>query len=147
MNALLKKSPAIVALCLGSLCLALLSFSSCATSAVSIPEDLSPAEIIQRAQEASDRNRYSIALQHYEALLERNSANAALVCTAEYHIAFINHKQRRHTQAREGFTALLQRFNGPGGELLPQHYRILAETVLARIDEIEQQRRPFSRFR
>jgi len=39
----------------------LLLFCACA-SVAEISEELSPAEIIQRAQEASDRNRYGTAL-------------------------------------------------------------------------------------
>jgi outer membrane protein assembly factor BamD (BamD/ComL family) len=120
------------------------SFFSCATSSVYIPETLSPAEIIQRAQEASDRNRYNVALQYYQALLERNRDNLDLVCAAEYEIAFIHYKQRRYGQARDEFHALLERYEAPGGEQLPQQFKILANIVLGRIDEKEGQRRFFS---
>ena len=125
--------------------LAALNFSACATSNVNIPYTLSPAEIIQRAQEASDRNRYNTALQYYEALLVRNPANLTLVCTAEYEIAFIHYKQRNFDLAREGFNALLERYESPGGELLPQQFKVLSEIVLERIDERENQRQLFGR--
>ena len=114
-----------------------LCLSACATSALSIPYDLSPAEIIQRAQEASDRNRYNHALQYYEALLERNQDNLNLVCTAEYEIAFIHYKQKKYVQSKEGFHALLERYDAPDGELLPQQFKLLANKVLERIDEKE----------
>jgi len=126
---------------------AALCVSACATTRVNIPHDLSPAEIIQRAQEASDRNRYNVALQYYEALLARNMANLALVCTAEYEIAFIHYKQKKFGQARDGFNALLERYEAPGGEMLPQQFRVLAGIVLARIDEHETPRLPFFRCR
>jgi outer membrane protein assembly factor BamD (BamD/ComL family) len=51
--------------------------SACATGNVVIPQELSPAELIQRAQEASDKNKYPAALQYYEALRERNPTIAA----------------------------------------------------------------------
>jgi outer membrane protein assembly factor BamD (BamD/ComL family) len=58
-------------------------FFACA-STLNISEELSPAELIQRAQEASDRNRYNTALQYYQALRERNKNNIDLIITAEY---------------------------------------------------------------
>ena len=121
-----------------------LGLFACATSRVNIPEELSPAEIIQRAQEASDRNRYNVALQYYEALLERNRTNIDLVCTAEYEIAFIHYKQKKYDQARDAFNALLERYNTPDEELLPQQFKILARKVLEQIDEKEKPRRFFS---
>ena len=121
---------------------AALALSACATSAVIIPADLSPAEIIQRAQEASDRNRYRTALQYYEALLERNPTNIDLICTAEYEIAFIHYKQKKYPLAREKFNALLERYNTPDAELLPQQFRLLSNIVLQRIDEKESKKKP-----
>jgi len=114
----------------------LILFSACASTVV-ISEDMSPAEMIQRAQEASDRNRYNIALQYYEALFERNRNNIDLVITAEYEIAFIYYKQKKYAQAREGLTRVLEYYNTPDEVLLPQHFKVLAKIVLERIDEIE----------
>ena len=118
--------------------LAALFFFAC-QSTVKISEDLSPAELIQRAQEASDRNRYKVALQYYEALYDRNRTNLDLIITAEYEIAFIHYKQKRYAEAREGFTSLLEYYNTPDQALLPQHFKRLSEIVLVRIDEKEAQ--------
>ena len=123
-----------------SLCL-----SACVTGKLIIPDDLSPAELIQRAQEASDRNRYSHALQYYEALHERNPTNIDLICEAEYEIAFIHYKQKKYGQAREELNALLTRYDTPDDKFLPQHFKLLAKKVLERIDEKEQPRKLFSR--
>jgi len=109
-------------------------FSACA-STVNISNDLSPAELVQRAQEATDKNRYNIALQYYEALYERNSENIDLVITSEYEIAFIHYKQKKYNQAREELTALLKYYNTPDEELLPQQFKILAQIVIKSIDE------------
>ncbi|MDR2478766.1 MAG: hypothetical protein LBD48_05575 [Treponema sp.] len=124
---------------------AALLIAACASTAV-IPEDATPAELIQRAQEASDRNRYKTALQYYEALLERNSSNIDLVCTAEYEIAFIHYKQKKYTEARKELTALLERYNGPDEELLPQQFKRLAAIVLERMTEKEKPKFPFTLF-
>ena len=128
-------------------CIVVWGLVSCATGNVNIPMELSPAEIIQRAQEASDRNRHNVALQYYEALLERNPYRLDLVCAAEYEIAFIHYKQRNFTEARFGFHALLERYEAPDGDQLPQQFRRLATIVLERMDEIENTRRPFARRR
>ncbi|MCL2270678.1 MAG: hypothetical protein FWC24_04965 [Treponema sp.] len=119
--------------------------SACVTGPLNIPQELSPSELIQRAQEASDRNRYNHALQYYQALMERNITNIDLVCTAEYEIAFIHYKQKKYSQARTELNALLDRYNEPDGEYLPPQFRLLAQKVLERISEKENIRSPFSR--
>jgi tetratricopeptide (TPR) repeat protein len=100
-------------------------------------------EIIQRAQEASDRNRYKTALQYYEALLDRNQTNTDLLYTAEYEIAFIHYKQKKYDQARTEFNVLLERYNTPDEELLPQQFKKLALIVLESIKTKEEQRARF----
>jgi outer membrane protein assembly factor BamD (BamD/ComL family) len=135
MNKFAKKTGFILALI--TLLTALLS--SC-TSTVRISEDMTPAELIQRAQEASDKNRYNVALQYYEALYERNRTIMDLVITAEYEIAFIHYKQKKYQQAREEMNAILEYYDSPDQELLPQHFKRLAQIVLNSIDEKETQR-------
>jgi tetratricopeptide (TPR) repeat protein len=109
-------------------------FFSCASSA-NISEELSPAEIIQRAQEASDKNRYNLALQYYQALNDRNRSNIDLVITSEYEIAFIHYKQKKYQQAKTEFINVLEYYNTPDEELLPQHYKKLSTIVIERIDK------------
>jgi len=116
----------------------MLFLSSCAT--ITISEDLSPAEIIQRGQEALDRNRYRVAIQYYQALYDRNPHNIDFIITAEYHIANIHYKQKKFDQAREELNAILEYYNTPDEELLPQHFKKLAEIVLNSIEEAEKPR-------
>ena len=125
--------------------LAVFLFSACATT-VNISEDLSPAEMIQRAQEASDRNRYNVAMQYYEALHQRNMTNLDLIITAEYEIAFIYYKQKKYDIARERLTDVLEYYNTPDEELLPQHFKRLAQIVLQSIEEKERSRSKTSRI-
>ncbi|MDR0495096.1 MAG: hypothetical protein LBG95_05660 [Treponema sp.] len=117
---------------------------SCASGGAAIPDDLTPAELIQRAQEASDKNRYNAALQYYQALYERNATNIDLICAAEYEIAFIHYKQKKYAQARTEFNGLLERYKAPNEENLPQQFKLLANKVLERIDEKEKPRKFFS---
>ena len=114
---------------------------SCATRIVSIPEDLSPAEHIQRAQEASDRYRYNVALQYYEALIERFPFDIDHIIAAEYEIAFIHYKQKKYDIARVEFNDLLRRYNAPDAELLPPQFRILSLRILENIEEIQRRNR------
>jgi len=116
---------------------AALCLAACATGVLNIPEELTPAELIQRAQEASDRNRYNHALQYYTALLERNSTNIDLICTAEYEISFIHYKQKKYSQAKEGLQLLLERYETPDGDMLPPQFKRLATIVLEQIKEKE----------
>jgi tetratricopeptide (TPR) repeat protein len=121
-----------------------LFFAACVSGTAVITDETSPAELIQRAQEASDRNRYGLALQYYQALLERNSDKPDLVCTAEYEIAFIHYKQKKYPQAREELNTLLERYNTPDEELLPPQFKVLANIVLEQITEKEKIRDPIS---
>ncbi|MDR2403326.1 MAG: hypothetical protein LBD78_04790 [Spirochaetaceae bacterium] len=109
--------------------------SACVTGPVDIPNDASPEELIQRAQEASDRNRFNLALRYYEAIQERFPSNIDFICAAEYEIAFIHYKQKKYAQARDELNALLHRYEGPDAVLLPGQFRVLAEIVLKRIGE------------
>jgi len=116
-------------------------FAACASSRVQIPPDLKPIKIIQLAQEASDRNRYNVALQYYQALQERNPGDEELVCTAEYEIAFIRYKQKKYALARGELEALLQRYNAPDAEFLPPKFKLLAQKVIEQINAKENKHR------
>ncbi|MCL2264665.1 MAG: hypothetical protein FWC22_01370 [Treponema sp.] len=107
--------------------------SGCKTTAV-ISADMSSAEIIQRAQEAMDKNRFNAAIQYYEALYTRNQNNIDLIITAEYHIAFIHYKQKKYDLAVEGLKGVLAHYNTPDEILLPQHFKRLSQIVLQTID-------------
>jgi outer membrane protein assembly factor BamD (BamD/ComL family) len=121
------KIPVILLLCV---------LTSCATGPVNIPDDMPPAKIIQRAQEASDINKYKIALQYYEALKENYGDSGEYLCTAEYEIAFIHYKQKKYPEARREFEDLLKRYEDVDAALLPPHFKILSEKVLAKLTEL-----------
>jgi outer membrane protein assembly factor BamD (BamD/ComL family) len=109
---------------------------SCASGPVSIPDELTPAELIQRGQEASDKNKYSVSLQYYEAILMRFPFDTDNICAAEYEIAFIHYKQKKYDAARSEFTNLLERYNTPDEELLPPQFKILSQIMMTKITEI-----------
>ena len=123
-----------------------LAVSACAYGPAIITDETTPAEMIQRAQEASDKNRYGLALEYYQALLSRHGGNIEMVCTAEYEIAFIHYKQKKYAQAREELNALLERYNTPDEALMPRQFKRLASIVLDRITEKEQTKDPIADF-
>ncbi|MDR1031006.1 MAG: hypothetical protein LBL76_09070 [Treponema sp.] len=114
----------------------MLGIAACA-STISIPDHLSPAELIQKGQEASDRNKYKQSLQYYEAIIERYPSYIDEVCAAEYEIAFIHYKQKQYEQAKSEFYALLSRYDTPDAELLPLQFKKLTEIVLTKIEAKE----------
>lgn len=106
---------------------------SCASAPVPAPEGLTPAELIQRAQDASDDNKPKQAVIYYQAILDRYPADLASVCAAEYEIAFIEYKEENYEVAKTGFRTLLARYQGEDAPLLPAQYKILGEKILAKI--------------
>ena len=106
---------------------------SCATKLPPIPENISSAEIIQKAQERSDLNDWKGAQYYYKALLEKFPDDQALVVTATYELAFIEYKQGHYEAARAGFTAVLEKYASPEGSTLPQTWKILTEKVMAKL--------------
>ena len=108
---------------------------SCTSGQVVVTEDTSPSKIIQKAQEAMDGNKYKTAVQYYEILLERYGSVNEYYCTGEYEIAFIRYKQKKYSEARWRLENLLVLYSAEGGESLPPQFKILAEKVLARMDE------------
>jgi tetratricopeptide (TPR) repeat protein len=130
-------------LVLGGILFMALMATACSTTSQQISEDLSAEELVQRAQEASDRNRYTTALRFYETLRERNPTNIDWICTAEYEIAFIHYKQKKYDEARGELNALLLRYESPDAELLPQQFKRLSGIVLESIGEKETRRNRF----
>jgi outer membrane protein assembly factor BamD (BamD/ComL family) len=114
--------------------------AACASGPVDIPEDLTAPELIQRGQEASDRNRYNISLQYYQAITDRFPLDTDNICAAEYEIAFIHYKQKQYDLAKTEFTDLLARYDTPDEELLPSQFKILSQKILGNIIEIENRR-------
>jgi outer membrane protein assembly factor BamD (BamD/ComL family) len=110
---------------------------SCSSGPAVLPDTITPAELVQRGQEASDRNRYKQSLQYYEAILKRFPWNNDYVCAAEYEIAFIHYKQKKYDQSKIEFQVLLDRYNTPDVELLPPQYKVLANIVLTKMERLK----------
>jgi len=104
--------------------------ASCASQPPVIPDDISAAELIQRAQEASDKSDWTTAIIYYETARDRYGTDAAILITCEYETAFIHYKQEKYALAEEEFLALIARYEAPEGASLPPSYIILTRKVL-----------------
>jgi tetratricopeptide (TPR) repeat protein len=127
-----KRSPALGASA-AILLLAVLLSISCATKLPPIPEGISSAEIIQKAQERSDLYDWKGAQYYYKALLEKFPDDRNLVVSAMYELAFIEYKQGHYDSARAGLNAVLEKYASPEGAGLPLTWKILAEKVIAKL--------------
>lgn len=125
---------------------AVLALGACVSGPVSVPDDITPAELIQRGQEAADRSRYNQALQYYRIILDRFPSNIDVICAADYEIGLIHFKQKKYDDAKGEFEALLERYNIPDEELLPPQYKRLANIMLGRITEVEKRKQQFPYF-
>jgi outer membrane protein assembly factor BamD (BamD/ComL family) len=109
--------------------------AGCASGPANVSDTITPAELVQRAQEASDRSRYKQSLGYYGIILERFPDSIEYVCAAEYEIAFIHYKQKKYELSESEMRKLLARYDGPEAELLPPQYRILTNIVIAAIEK------------
>jgi outer membrane protein assembly factor BamD (BamD/ComL family) len=108
--------------------------AGCSSGPANISDTITPAELEQRAQEASDRNRYKQSLAYYEIILDRFGDRNDYACAAKYEIAFIHYKQKKYDLSESELRALLVLYDDPEAELLPPQYRILANIVIANIN-------------
>lgn len=94
--------------------------TGCSSTPSSIPEDLSPLEYFQKAQEAvSSRNDLKTALAYYEAFFKRFPEDPKRI-EALYEIAFIHYKLKEYDLAKEKFNSLLQIYKTPEASQLPR---------------------------
>jgi outer membrane protein assembly factor BamD (BamD/ComL family) len=113
---------------------ALLAASSCATAPATVPEGITAAEIIQKAQEASDKNDLKNALEYYRTAMERFAGDLPVACECEYEIAFIYFKQEKYAESKDLLGTLLARYDQPDAKLLPAQYKVLGNKILAETD-------------
>ena len=115
---------------------AILLIASCASEPKTIPEDLTPIEYFQKAQQAaSDDNNYSLAIRYYRTFIERHPDDFQRIIEAKYEIAFLHYKQGKLDLAESEFTELLETYEGENANVLPAWPRILAEKVLVKVRE------------
>jgi tetratricopeptide (TPR) repeat protein len=116
------------------LTLSLLLLWSCASSAPEIEPGLQPREYFQKAQEASEADKYKQAVAYYEAFLAAYPEERDRGLWAEYEIALLYEKMGDLEQSLKLFNALLARYQSAEAADYPPGPQILAEKVKARLE-------------
>ena len=111
------------------------SLGSCQTVPESISTDLAPNEYFQEGQEAFGKGHNETALLYYRTFVERYPDMTQTVVEAEYEIAFIIYKSGELEKAGNLFSAILDKYNAPGAEVLPAWPRVLSAKLLETIEE------------
>ncbi len=110
------------------------------TSCAGIPSGVNPewteAMFFKNAQEAMDNNNYKLALYYYEVFSIRYPENIQKGIAAEYEKAFIYYKTGKYKLAKDGFEALLRKYEeSPHAMLFPPRFRFLCEAGLGNIEK------------
>jgi len=108
--------------------LSVLIIGGCATVPTEVPEDLSPAELLQRAQEFADNRNYQAALAYNQAILDRFPNDRVAYITAQYHRGLFLQRDGEFAQAIEQYEIILSRFEAETN--LPNWVRVLSERRL-----------------
>ena len=106
----------------------------CRSAPTDIPPDLSPADFFQKAQEASDAERFALSLEFYESFLERYPEERDRGLWARYEIALLYSKMGDKETALTWIGELLALYAGEDANALPQGPRILAEKIKAKLE-------------
>ena len=113
--------------------------AGCVTASPELAEGLTPAEYFQRAQEATARHDYGLAMRWYAAFRERfaddpSPQDMARLLWAEYETAFLYHKMGDDETALRLLRALVRSYEQPAAADYPPGPRVLALRVITELD-------------
>jgi tetratricopeptide (TPR) repeat protein len=100
---------------------------------------MTPGTYFNKAQNASQKGCYEIAIQYYEKFQEAYPNNVEKGVWAEYRIAFLHHKMGNDELSLELLNALLNRYETDISGALPEATKTLALKVKANIEKKMQQ--------
>lgn len=112
----------------------LMIFMASCTTIKYIPEDKTPAQIIQMGQNAAASSSYRSAIFCYETAIQRFGSNPSVLAEAQYEIGYVYLKQKKYEQSYDAFTSLLELYDSFGAAL-PPAYKKLAEIEIEKIPE------------
>lgn len=124
---------------IGTLLASLILISCVGVSAPEeIPEDLTPMEYFQRAQEAvAKRNDYDTAMVYYTTFKDRFPGDLQGNVEADYEIAFLYYKKGEYGEAKERFEEIIARYETEEATRLREWPLVLSRKVLAKIVRLE----------
>lgn len=100
-----------------------------------IPEESTPADLTQKAQEAFDSGNYRAARIYYEVILQRFPSDESACVAAQYEIAHLHIKKRQWKEAYAILEKILAQYEGPAAMHLPPDYYKLAKIDYTRATE------------
>ncbi|UTC67589.1 MULTISPECIES: hypothetical protein [unclassified Treponema] len=92
-----------------------------------VPANLTPIELNQRAQEEIDKGYLKNALEYYKIVIKRYGNDASIRTAAEYEIAHIYVSQKNWLDADDMLKAIIDRYEMAGGAGLAPKYLVLAK--------------------
>jgi outer membrane protein assembly factor BamD (BamD/ComL family) len=106
-----------------------LFFFSCASvpTESDIPQNLSPAELAQQAQNNFDLGSVETAQVYYQTILHRFADDPVAVASAEFELAHIKIKKKQWSEALVLLDALIEKYDNDTLYELPRSYLKLAE--------------------
>jgi outer membrane protein assembly factor BamD (BamD/ComL family) len=114
---------------------AILTLQGCNSQPKVIPADLGAAESFQRAQDASGRGDYALAIRYYTSFRDNHPDNSDRDVWALYEIAFNYHKMGKNAMAVTLLDQLLRQYQTDNGTLPPAP-RILAQKIRDRLSQM-----------
>ena len=108
-------------------------FISCRTIK-EIPEDKTPAQIIQLGQNCIGVSDYKSAVFCYETVIERYGTDPSVYVEAKYELAHTYLRQKKYDKAYEIFNELLDLYD-KYGTALPGAYKKLCNIGMSQIPE------------
>ena len=110
----------------------LFGYKSAAPS--NIPDDISPQEIIQQAQEYYEKGNTSASEYMYGVLLDRYGTDTTYLVIGLYETAHIKVKTKKYSEAESMLNQVLECYDSYDAAFIPAKYRVLA---LKDLDKIE----------
>jgi len=107
---------------------------------MAITSDMSPEDYFQKAQDASDRGNFPLALKYYYKFKETFPNNLEKNVWASYEIAFLQHKMGNDEKALELFDEIISLYTQDKSSVLPKAVLTLAESVKKKI--LDSQKKP-----
>lgn len=109
------------------------TFISC-TTLKEIPEDKTPAQILQMGQDAYALGNYKNAEFCFNTTIERFGSNPATYAEARYELAHAYSKQKKYDKAYEIYTELIDLYDSNIG-IFPPTYKKLCQIGINNIPE------------
>jgi tetratricopeptide (TPR) repeat protein len=110
-------------------------FVSCGTCNLVITDNMLPAEYFQKAEIASQKNCYDVAISYYQKFLEKYPNNIEKGIWAEYEIAMLYHKKGENEKALGMFKDILARYDSDTSGTLPPAPKTLTQRVITNIEK------------